>query len=95
MEKIVQIPEEYASELYAIERLYLETSGRENILNFMIQNNYKDSDRYQEYWDEYIHYLKAYNDVKSRFVSTVLEKITEEPIANWRLNFEKKEVVFY
>lgn len=95
MEKIVKIPEEFNHELSMVERLFLEVSGRENILNFMIQSNLKDSERYQEYWNEYIHYLKAYNDVKSNFADNVLSKLIDESYSNWQLNFDKKEVVFY
>jgi hypothetical protein len=94
MEKIIKINELYSNELNILERAYLETTARENILNYMILNNQKDTERYQEFWNEYILYLKAYNDIKNEFVLNCINSIVGHPFrGNWTVDFDKKEVI--
>jgi hypothetical protein len=62
----------------------------------MLLNDQKDSKRYNEFWNEYILYLKVYNDIKGEFVSNCIEKIYGEHfIGNWTVDFDKKELILH
>lgn len=83
----------YQNELNILERAYLEVSGRENIINFMVNQGKKDTEEYKEFWLDYLHYLKAYNIIKNNFVNNCINKILEYSFrGTWQVDFEKKEV---
>ena len=54
---------DYESELIILERIHYEVAGRENILNFMINNDDNDKPQYKKIWKEYLEYLKTYNSI--------------------------------
>lgn len=93
MTKIINVSF-YQNELDILERAYLEVSGRENIINFMVNQGKKDTNEYKEFWLDYLHYLKAYNFIKTNFVNNCINKILGYELkGTWQVNFETKEVV--
>lgn len=83
----------YEEELRVLERIYLEVSARENILNFMINTNQKDTEKYQSFWEEYLSYLQAYNIIRQEFVANCINKeLGRQANGTWSVDFAKKEV---
>lgn len=92
MKKIISL-ENYESEINILERAYYEVSARENIIKFMIQNNQNDLPQFKEFWNEYLHYLKAYEIIKNDFKNNCIDtELGYSFTGFWQVDFAKKEV---
>ena len=83
----------FNQELIILERLYYEISGRENIINFLIKQNQKETDYFNNLWEDYLSYLKAYQEMKFYFQINCINKIINRTDNyEWSLSFILKEV---
>ena len=83
----------FEAEVTKLERAYLEVMGRENILNYLINNGKKNSLEFKEFWSDYIDQLRIYENVKNKFFNTCLIQVLGNYDGNWIVDFEKREVV--
>lgn len=74
-----------------MERLYYETQARLNVINVMIQQDMADTDLYKKYWEEYLSYLKTYEEFKDIFIQkNELDKYGNK---TWRLDFANNRII--
>ena len=74
-----------------MERLYYETQARLNVINVMIQQDMADTDMYKKYWEEYLSYLKTYEEFKDIFTQkNGLDKYENK---SWRLDFANSKII--
>ena len=74
-----------------MERLYYETQARLNVINVMIQQNMADTDIYKKYWEEYLSYLKTFEEFKDTFAQkNGLDKYENK---SWRLDFANNKII--
>ena len=86
--------QEYSNELNILERLHYETIGRENVINFLIRQEQKNTSYFEEIWEEYLVYLKLYQEMKNNFEINCINKILgHNNYTRWNVYFDKKEVV--
>ena len=80
----------------SLERASYEVTCRENLLNYMIKNNLKDTDAYREYWEEYLYFSKAYEVLKHNFqLKYVQEYAGKDFKGRWEVDFFTKEIKLY
>ena len=85
---------EFKEELKVLERLYYEIAGRENVINFLIKTGDKDTEYFSDLWEEYLSYLKAYQEMKTYFqINCIMPKINYSTNFKWSINFMTKEVL--
>lgn len=94
MQTIIRI-DNYTDELNKLERIHYEVTGRENILDIMINNGKNNTEYYNTIWEEYLSYLKAYTIEKQNFEVNCIKKIFNNKFSGWRIDFAKKEVIIY
>lgn len=75
----------YENELNLIERLQYEADARKEICAYMVDTEQNHTDTYQNYFEEYIQYRKAFDMEKNRFVSEDILKGQE--VKNWRIDY--------
>lgn len=83
--------------IFYLERMTYELLARENIIEFMTIHDWKDTDKYNKIWEEYLQYLKAYDILKEEFRIKYIAPYLQEDNFNqkWKLNFITKEVIVY
>lgn len=88
---------EATNDINKLERLFYEMRARENIFNFLILNNMKNTENYQSIWEEYICYIKAYEELKEEFrIKYIVPNTPENFKGKWELFFNKGgEIVIY
>jgi hypothetical protein len=79
----------------ALERASYEVLCRQNIINYMISNNMKGTDNYNEYWEEYLYFSKAYEVLKKNFQVNYILKLEPDFRGRWEVDFFTKEVKLY
>lgn len=80
--------------ILALERAHYETMGRENIINFMISNGMTSNSNYQNYWEEYLVYLRTYNQLKEDLqIQYIRPKFPN--FSKWNVDFNKKVIEVY
>ena len=93
MQKIIDV-KDYPDELNSLERLHYEVQGRENVINFLIRQEQKNTSFFEEIWEEYLVYLKLYQEMKNNFEINCINKILENKnYTKWSVLFDKKEVI--
>lgn len=91
--KIINISD-YEQELNILERCFYEVEARKNIIDYMLVIGRKENPIFEETWEEYLSYLKAYNIAKNNFTINCIEKILgHNNYTGWKVDFEKKEVI--
>ena len=74
-----------------MERLYYETQARLNVINIMVQQDMLDTDLYNKYWEEYLSYLKTYEEFKEIFTKkNGLDKYGDKI---WKLDFINDRII--
>lgn len=92
MKKIVKVYD-YKQETNALRRAYFEVKSRENIIQFMINNNQQNTDFYKTFWSEYVDAVSDYEEAKYQFKLNCVDKIMEDDYTGqWYINFETKEL---
>lgn len=95
----IYIPDEDTAFIQQIERAHYECQGRQNVINFMHLNGINNYSNYEEYWDEYLIYLKIYTELKNElYEKYLLPQINNKNITSqdkWTLNFETKRISVY
>lgn len=87
---------EHEDVLGKLERVYYEVQGRQNIINFMVSNGMTENKNFQTYWDNYLHYLRVYEDFKEEFrVTCIIPLVGNDFEGNWKVDFNRKEVIIY
>ena len=95
MKKIIDVSS-YETNLRILERAYLEITGRENVVNYMVVSGQANGEHYKSFWEEYIYYLKAYEIIKKDFIDNCINEILGYNfIGEWKIDFEAKEVTLY
>lgn len=92
----------YSDDILPLERAHYEVTARQNIIQFMMTQNMKTNSLYQEYWEEYLMYLKAYSILKQQFINTIINKLIKDDLiahdfqlnnnTEWTVDFFKKEL---
>ena len=86
----VEISTENLFGVVEMERLYYEMKARLNIITFMIQHKMNHDDIYDQQWEEYLAYVKAYNEFQQIFA----QKNNLKQYGNsWTLDFYNKKVI--
>ena len=74
-----------------MERLYYETTARANIIGFMVSSNMTETISYKKYWEEYLSYLKEYEEFKNVFTKkNGLDKYGDK---TWTLDFQNNRII--
>ena len=79
-----------------LERASYEVDCRKSILGFLINQNQSNSEAYQNYWEEYLIYNKAFQKLKYDFTKKYIIPAAENPeTANWHVDFNTGEIKIY
>lgn len=90
MKKIIINVSEFSEEIDFLERISYEIEGRKSVLELMIfEGNYNENDDFKNFWEEYLQYLKFYEELKYKFYINHLSNYTE---GTWELNFFERKV---
>ena len=91
MEEYIIDISDYSEEITILERAFFELKARENIINLMIIEGFKEHPNYKLYWDEYLEYLKVYQLLQQDFYN----KHLTEYDSKWKINFDTETAVVY
>lgn len=84
---------EFENEINTLERLHYEIDARTRIINLMIdEGTNKNNESFNNYWETYLEYIKAYNLFKERFYENHLSEYEE---GTWELDFMSRQVTIY
>lgn len=89
--RLLEIPNQ-EEEIQILERASYEVACRSNIINFMINDGMNETDNFKKYWDEYILYTKAYDQLKYEFQR---DHIPKDFNGQWEIDFNTKEIKLY
>ena len=89
--RLLEIPNQ-EEVILTLERASYEVSCRQNIINFMVRDGMIETDNFKKYWNEYILYTKAYDQLKYEFQDTYISK---DFSGNWEIDFNTKEIKLY
>lgn len=79
-----------------MERMSYEIECRKNILEFLITQNQLNSETYQNYWEEYLMYRKAFDKLKYDFSQQYIVPVVKNPeTAHWKIDFNTGEIQIY
>lgn len=84
---------EFENEINTLERLHYEIDARTRIINLMIdEGTNENNESFNNYWETYLEYIKAYNLFKDNFYKNHLSDYDE---GTWELDFMSKQVTIY
>ena len=88
---------EATDDINKLERIFYEMKARESIFNFLILNNMQNTENYQFMWEEYLCYLKVYEDLKEEFrIKYIIPNAPKNFKGKWELYFNKRgEIIIY
>ena len=89
MKQIVDLSE-YEDEINLIERLQYEADARKEICAYMVDTEQNHTEAYQNYFEEYIQYRKAFDMEKNRFVNN--EILKNQEVKTWRIDYATKTI---
>lgn len=94
--RLLEIPNQ-EEEIRILQRASYEVQCRENIINFMVNDGKDSSDEnFKKYWDEYILYSIAYDNLKMDFQENqILKHLGQNFQGSWEVDFRKKEIKIY
>lgn len=94
--RLLEIPNQ-EEEIKILERASYEVSCRQNIINFLIKDGIDLNDKkYKNYWDEYILYTIAYDQLKQNFQENqILKAMGQDFTGNWEVDFQKRVIKIY
>lgn len=71
-----------------LERAHYEVESRKNIIKLIIQDNLNDY--YNEYWEDYLLYLKTYNIIQNNFWNQYLPQYKDK---KYKIDFDSKQII--
>lgn len=89
--RLLEIPNQEEI-ILILERANYEVQCRKSIINFMVSDGLNETENFKKYWNEYILYTKAYEQLKYEFQRDYIPK---DFSGNWEIDFNTKEVKLY
>ena len=71
-----------------LERAHYEVESRKNIIKLIILDNLNDY--YNEYWEDYLLYLKTYNTIQNNFWNQYLPQYKDK---KYKIDFDSKQII--